>query len=54
MTWGEFLRKSDEELAHFITDFVRKVFATNEIEGELEEEFEQKLLAFLREEKEGA
>ena len=52
MTWGEFIRKSDEELAHFFTHFVRESLSTNRVYGELEEGFEQKLLMFLQEEME--
>lgn len=51
MTLGELIRRSDEELAHFVTDFVREFMARNKIDGELEDEFEQKMLVLLQSER---
>lgn len=52
MTWGEFFRSSDEELVHFMAYFTRKILVINGVYGELEDEFEKKLLAFFKEEQE--
>ena len=52
MTWGEFFRSSDEELVHFMAYFTQKMLVINGVYGELEDEFEKKLLAFFKEEQE--
>lgn len=47
MTYGEYIRKSDEELTRYVVHLLNGIIEENDMHAELSEDFEHDMLVFL-------